>query len=68
MSELDPRSEDALAQLRASWEPPVGVEDRLLAAIHARISRVSIWARGARPWLSPLYSVMKAMKSTTSRR
>ena len=37
MSEVDPRSERAFAQLRASWEPPLGIEDRLLDRIHAQI-------------------------------
>ena len=38
MSEFDPLDERALAQLRASWEHPPGIEDRLLEAIHARVA------------------------------
>lgn len=38
MTELDPRSERAVAQLRASWEPPAGAEDRLLDRIHATVA------------------------------
>jgi hypothetical protein len=37
MSEFDQRKSNAIAQLRAEWSPPSGVDDRMLADFHARL-------------------------------
>jgi hypothetical protein len=37
MSEIDQQTSHAIAQLRETWSPPSGVEDRMLADFHARL-------------------------------